>query len=104
MSEDLAADRRDGIFSVTALDSLDILRKSSGIYARRLLLHVMNVLKFRQEPLVDVSRLPDLVDTVALVESGCNGEYALVRRVDQLLVNIFHNCKVVLMKRVVQLY
>jgi hypothetical protein len=104
MSEDLVADRKNGIFSVTAVDSLDILRKSSGVYARRLFLHVMNVLKFRQEPLVDVSHLPDLVGTVALVESGCNGEYALVRRADQLLVNILHNCKVVLMKGVVQLY
>jgi hypothetical protein len=51
-----------------------------------------------------LSHLPDLVDTVALVESGCNGEYALVRMVDQLLVNILHNCKVILMKLVVQLY
>jgi hypothetical protein len=99
MSEDFVADRGDGIFSVISVHSLDVIRRSSGVYARQLLLHVMNVLKFRQEPLVDISHLPDLVDTVALVESGCNGEYTLVRRVDQLLVDILH--KVVLMKRII---
>lgn len=56
----------------------------------------MNVFKFCQEPLVDASHLPDLVDTIAPMESRCNGEHALVSGINQLLVNILH--KVVLMK------
>ena len=56
----------------------------------------MNIFKFPQEPLVDVSHLPDLIDTVALMEGRCDGKYALVSGVDQLSIDIPY--KVVLIK------
>ena len=81
---------------MVVLHSLDKLQKPNGVYARQSLLHVMNIFKFPQEPLVDVSHLPDLIDTVALMESRCDGKYALVSRVDQLSIDIPY--KVVLIK------
>ena len=51
-------------------------------------LHVIDILQFRQEPLVDVGHLPDLIDRIATMEGGGDGKDALVGRVYELLVNI----------------
>lgn len=47
-------------------------------------------MKFRQEPLVNVRHLVNLVDIVAAVESSRNGENALIRWINQFLINILH--------------
>lgn len=54
-----------------------------------MLLHLKDVVELRQEPLVNIGHLVNLVDTVTPVECGGDGEYALIRRVDQFFINIF---------------
>ena len=44
-----------------------------------------------EEPLVDVGHLPDLLYAISTRESGMNGENALVRRIDELLIDVFYN-------------
>lgn len=58
--------------------------------SRKAILHLVDVVKFRQKPFVDVGHLMDLIDGVATMECGRNGEDTLVRGIDQFLVNIFH--------------
>lgn len=48
------------------------------------------MVKLRQEPLVDVGHLPDLIDAVPAMERGRDGEYALVCGVDKLFVDVFN--------------
>jgi hypothetical protein len=55
-----------------------------------MLLHIEDVLQLREEPLVDVRYLPNLVDRVPAVECGRDCEDALVSRVDKLLVDVLH--------------
>ena len=54
------------------------------------LLHLEDVVKLRQEPLVYIGHLPDLVDRVATVESSRNRKDTLVSRIDELLVDILN--------------
>lgn len=46
------------------------------------------MLQARQKPLVDAGHLPDLLYTVATRECGMDGKNALVRGVDEFLVNV----------------
>ena len=60
-------------------------------HSRKVLFHLPQILQTSQEPLVDVGHLPDLLHAVSTGERGMNGENALVRRIDELLINIFYN-------------
>ncbi len=51
--------------------------------------HLIDVIQLRKEPLVDVGHLPNLIDSVASMESIRDREYALVRRVHEFFVDIF---------------
>jgi hypothetical protein len=51
-------------------------------------LHVEDILQLRQEPLVDVGHLPDLIDRVAPMEGGRDSKHTLVSRVYQLFIDI----------------
>jgi hypothetical protein len=51
-------------------------------------LHAMNIQKLRQEPLVDVRHLPNLLDTIAQMEGGSDGKDALIGGIRKLLVNV----------------
>ncbi len=57
---------------------------------RKALLQEEDIVEFVEEPLVDVSHLPDLIDAVAAVEGSRDGEYALVGGVDKLIVDVFN--------------
>ena len=48
-------------------------------------------MKLGQEPLIDVSHLPDLVNRVTLVEGRPESEDTLVGGVDELFINILNN-------------
>jgi hypothetical protein len=48
----------------------------------------VDILELRQEPLVDVRHLPDLLDAVPAMEGGGDGKDTLVGRVHEFLVNI----------------
>ena len=58
-------------------------------HSRKVLFHLPQILQTSQEPLVDVGHLPDLLHAVAAMEGSRNGEDALIRRVHELLVDIF---------------
>ena len=62
-----------------------------GRNSRKVLFHLPEVLQTGEEPLVDVGHLPNLLYAVSTRESGMNGENALVRRIDELLIDIFYN-------------
>lgn len=47
-------------------------------------------MEFNQEPFVDISHLPDLVDAISAMERGGNGKNPFVSWIDELLVNILH--------------
>ena len=49
-----------------------------------------NIVGFVEEPLVNVGHLLDLIDAVAAVKCSRDREYALVVRVDKLIVNVFN--------------
>ena len=49
---------------------------------------MMDVLQLRQEPLVNVRHLTNLVDTIAPVKGRSDGKYTLVGGIQELFVNI----------------
>jgi hypothetical protein len=53
-------------------------------------LHVEDILQLRQEPLVDVGHLPDLIDRIAAMEGSGYSKDALVGRVYELFIDIFN--------------
>lgn len=53
-----------------------------------MLFHLEDVVKFSQEPFIDIGYLPDLVDAISPVEGRRNRKNAFVRRVDKLLVDV----------------
>ena len=55
---------------------------------RQTLLHLEDRLEFREEPLVNVRHLPDLDHRVPAMERRRDRKNALIRRVDELLINI----------------
>ena len=55
------------------------------------LLHLEDILQTREEPLVDVGHLPDLVNRVTLVEGRPESEDTLVSRVDKFFINVLNN-------------
>ena len=65
------------------------------------LLHQEDGLELGEEPLVDVGHLPDLLHAVSTGERSMNGENALVRRIDEFLINIFHNIVLSRCKKIV---
>lgn len=66
------------------------LRRVIEENARKVLLHVEDVLQLGQEPLVDLRHLPDLVDRIPTMERRRNRKNPLIRRIDELLINILH--------------
>jgi hypothetical protein len=60
-----------------------------SVYAREMLFHLEDVAKFRQEPFIDISYLPDLVNAIASVKSRRNRKDTLVRWINEFLVDVF---------------
>ena len=59
-----------------------------------MLLELEDIVQAAEEPLVNVSHLVDLLDRVTAMEGRRDRKDTLIRRINELLVNIFH--KVVL--------
>lgn len=66
----------------------DKFKRSRDRYTHQGLLHVKDILELREEPLVDVRHLPDLVDAVPTVESRRDSEDTLIGRIDELLIDV----------------
>lgn len=57
---------------------------------QKVFLHVEDILQLRQEPLIDIGHLPNLIDRIASMKGGGNRKYAFVSRVYELLIDILN--------------
>jgi len=64
-----------------------------------MLFHLEDVVELCQEPFIDITHLPDLVNTISPMESRRNREYTLVRWVNEFLIDILN--KVVLQTAII---
>ena len=55
-----------------------------------MLFHLEDVAQFCQEPLVDISYLPDFVHAISPVEGRRNRKDPFIRWVDEFLIYILH--------------
>ena len=88
LTKNLGSDGRDIVRSADL--SINRGKVLSGQCAPDFNLGLKDRLEFLEEPAVDVCHLPDLLNRISAMEGSRDREDTLVRRVLELLVNIFY--------------